>query len=96
MLIETPSEFVRSTAAEGVGDGVHGTKKRRSRKPVCGGLLDGTSDLALTLEYANSANCTVRAVEYGCSNGTIKAVRVGNQWRIPRAWAIRNLGLAED
>lgn len=71
------------------------TKKRRSRKIECGGLLDGTSDLALTAEFAHSAHCTVRAVEYLCANGTLRAVRIGRTWRIPRRWAIQFLGLAE-
>ena len=69
------------------------TKTRRSRKVQCGGLLDGNSDLALTQEFANSANCTVRNVEFMCSNGTLRAVRVGRTWRIPRKWAIAYLGL---
>lgn len=93
-MVETPSEAVTDATTEGVGG--MGTKKRRSRKPVCGGLLDGTSDLALTQEFANSAQTTLRAVEYLCSSGKIRAVRVGRTWRIPRKWAISYLGLAEE
>ena len=85
-MVETPSGAVTDAT----------TKKRKSRKVVCGGLLDGTSDLALVAEYAHSANCTTRAVEYMCATGTIRAVKCGRQWRIPRRWAISYLGLAEE
>lgn len=60
--------------------------------------LNGTEVLVSCDEIAAVGRVTTRAIEGACKRGTIRAVKCGRSWRVPRRVALAYLGIdaAED
>ena len=56
--------------------------------------IEGRSMFMTPEDAARIANITVVCVRDLCRKGTIKAVKVGGQWRIYRDWFMSYLGLS--